>query len=169
MSHAAQAVAPLVRDGSRDFEFLHGKWTMHNRRLAQRLAGSRDWVEFESTCECHPQPGGIGNEDVYRTDYWPGFVGMTFRFYDPANGQWSLYWIDNRTMAGTLEAPVVGSFTDSVGVFECADVFNGRSIIVRYTWIVQGEGKARWEQAFSPDAGKTWETNWVMEFTRTSH
>ncbi len=25
---------------------------------------------------------------------------------------------------------------------------------------------ARWEQAFSPDGGKSWETNWIMEFTR---
>ena len=24
----------------------------------------------------------------------------------------------------------------------------------------------RWEQAFSADGGKTWETNWVMEMTR---
>jgi hypothetical protein len=24
----------------------------------------------------------------------------------------------------------------------------------------------RWEQAFSGDGGETWETNWIMEFTR---
>ena len=24
----------------------------------------------------------------------------------------------------------------------------------------------RWEQAFSEDAGTTWETNWVMDFKR---
>ncbi|TJV23098.1 MAG: DUF1579 domain-containing protein, partial [Mesorhizobium sp.] len=23
-----------------------------------------------------------------------------------------------------------------------------------------------WEQAFSPDGGKTWETNWIMDFAR---
>ena len=23
----------------------------------------------------------------------------------------------------------------------------------------------RWEQAFSDDGGRTWETNWVMDFT----
>jgi hypothetical protein len=26
----------------------------------------------------------------------------------------------------------------------------------------------RWEQAFSPDGGRTWETNYVMEHTRMS-
>jgi hypothetical protein len=25
---------------------------------------------------------------------------------------------------------------------------------------------ARWEQAFSADGGKIWETNWIMEFVR---
>ena len=25
---------------------------------------------------------------------------------------------------------------------------------------------AYWEQAFSPDGGKTWEVNWRMDFTR---
>jgi hypothetical protein len=24
----------------------------------------------------------------------------------------------------------------------------------------------RWQQAFSADGGESWETNWVMEFTR---
>jgi hypothetical protein len=24
----------------------------------------------------------------------------------------------------------------------------------------------RWEQAYSADGGKTWETNWTMEFSR---
>jgi hypothetical protein len=24
----------------------------------------------------------------------------------------------------------------------------------------------RWEQAFSEDGGETWETNWIMDFTR---
>jgi hypothetical protein len=27
---------------------------------------------------------------------------------------------------------------------------------------------AQWEQAFSPDGGATWETNWVMRYSRTA-
>jgi hypothetical protein len=31
---------------------------------------------------------------------------------------------------------------------------------------VKGVDAAQWEQAFSGDGGKTWEANWVMQFTR---
>ena len=60
-----------------------GKWNVRNRRLARRLAGSDEWDEFESKVAARPLPGGLGNEDVFCTDYGGGFVGMSFRFFDP--------------------------------------------------------------------------------------
>ncbi len=54
-----------------------------------------------------------------------------------------------------------------VGVFTAEEDFDGRPITVRYTWSDITAESCRWEQAFSPDKGETWETNWVMEFTRT--
>jgi hypothetical protein len=32
-----------------DFDFLVGKWKMHNRHLDKRLANCRDWTEFDSS------------------------------------------------------------------------------------------------------------------------
>src|SRR5437588_563308 len=32
-----------------DFDFLVGKWKMHNRHLDKRVANCRDWTEFDST------------------------------------------------------------------------------------------------------------------------
>jgi len=37
---------------------------------------------------------------------------------------------------------------------------------VRFVWSNVTAPTPRWEQAFSADGGETWETNWVMEFTR---
>jgi hypothetical protein len=156
--------AAAENDGRHDFDFLFGRFKIKNRRLVARLQGSTEWEEFEATNEAHPLPTGLGNEDVYRTDYWPGFVGMTFRFFDPESRSWSLYWVENRT--GILQPPVIGSFKGDVGVFKGPDIFHGRPIIVRYIWSSPTAGRPRWEQAFSADEGKTWETNWVMEFTR---
>ena len=59
---------------------------------------------------------------------------------------------------------MVGAFRDGIGVFEGECDIGGRSIRVRFLWS-RGE-VPRWEQAFSRDAGITWETNWTMEFRR---
>jgi NIPSNAP len=150
-----------MRDGSKDFDFWMGRWRMQNRRLRERLKGSREWEEFESTGEARKLPGGLGNEDVYRTDFAGGFVAMSFRFYDPAAGRWAIYWADNRR--GTLDPPVYGSFEGGNGVFEGDDTFEGRPIRVRFIWSRVDTGAPRWEQAFSGDGGKTWETNWIMD------
>ena len=32
-----------------DFDFLVGRWRVHNRRLATRLRGAHDWKEFDAT------------------------------------------------------------------------------------------------------------------------
>ena len=45
-------------------------------------------------------------------------------------------------------------------------ILNGKSIRTRYTWSKITATSAHWEQALSSDAGKTWETNWYMDFTR---
>ena len=150
---------------STDFDFWMGRWNVRNRRRARRLAGSDEWDEFDSKVAARPLPGGLGNEDVFCTEYGGGFVGMSFRFYDPETDQWSIYWVDTRR-PGLLDPPVVGTFTDGVGIFEGEDTLDGRPIRVRFTWSGVDTPRPRCEQAFSDDGGETWETNWVMDFTR---
>jgi hypothetical protein len=67
---------------------------------------------------------------------------------------------------GTLDVPVVGQFANGKGVFFADDVLNGKPIKVRFTWSTPNSDQPLWEQAFSADAGATWETNWTMTFTR---
>ena len=129
------------RATSTDFDFWMGKWKVRNRRLAQRLGGSDEWDEFEGKVAARPLPGGLGNEDVFCTDYGGGFVGMSFRFFDPETGEWSIYWADTRR-PGLLDPPVIGSFSDDVGIFEGDDTFEGRPIRVRgaqFYWPVIGQ------------------------------
>jgi hypothetical protein len=153
------------RATSTDFDFWMGKWNVRNRRLVRRLAGSDEWDEFDSKVAARPLPAGLGNEDVFCTEYGGGFVGMSFRFFDPDSGKWSIYWADSRR-PGLLDPPVIGSFEGGTGVFEGEDTFEGRAILVRFVWFGVATSTPRWEQAFSDDGGKTWETNWIMDFTR---
>jgi len=150
---------------ARDFDFWMGSWRVQNRYLRKRLAGSDDWDEFEATVVAHPILDGMGNEDEFRTDYAGGFTGMSFRFFNPTTRQWAIYWADSRR-PGLLDPPVIGAFSGDTGLFEGADTLEGKPILMRFLWSRVTTTNPRWEQAFSADGGRTWETNWVMDFTR---
>jgi hypothetical protein len=163
----ADTPLPAGRDaGARDFDFLFGRWRVHNERLRERLTGSTDWQHFDAIAECRPILGGLGNIDEFVSDeFGPGrFVGMSLRLFDRATRQWSIWWSSNRS--GRLEPPVVGGFRDGVGRFEGDDVHEGVPVRVRFIWSGIGPDRASWEQAFSTDGGRTWETNWRMRMSR---
>jgi hypothetical protein len=145
-----------------DFDFWIGRWSVRNEKLKGRLCGSTEWETFPATCEARFLPGGLGNIDHFVAG---DFVGMTVRLFDRATGRWSIYWADN-ARRGAFDPPVVGGFTDGVGVFEGDDQHEGTPVRVRFLWTHESPRSARWEQAFSPDGGATWETNWIMHFTR---
>ncbi|MGI8687508.1 MAG: hypothetical protein ACR2M3_02920 [Thermomicrobiales bacterium] len=152
--------------GTLDFDFLFGSWHIVNERLKSRLSGSDEWERFEAVGECLPILGGIGNVDDFRPT-WPGregFEGASLRLFNPATGQWSIYWMDNVRCA--LFPPVMGSFVNGVGEFYGDDQHEGKPVLARLRWSDITADTARWEQAFSEDHGETWETNWIMTFTR---
>ena len=151
-------------NGRNDFDFFIGKWRVHHRRLKDRLAHSDDWEEFEGTSSVQKILGGLGNMDDNVIELPSGtYCAATIRAYDPAKETWTIWWIDSRN-SGHLDPPVVGRFENGVGTFYADDQFKGKPIRVRYLW--NASTAPHWEQAFSDDGGKTWETNWTMDFTR---
>lgn len=151
--------------GAADFDFLMGSWRVNNERLKSRLTGSDEWEQFEALHDGWPLLHGFGNVDRMRT-HWRGldFEGCSLRIFNPADEQWSIYWVDN--VSYELQPPVVGRFEDGVGEFFGDDQHEGTAVRVRFRWSDITADSARWEQAFSVDRGETWETNWVMTFTR---
>jgi len=89
---------------------------------------------------------------------------VTLRTYDAAKKQWSIWWIDGRNPSH-LDSPVVGEFKNGIGTFYADDMFKGKPIRIRFLW-TNLNTKPHWAQAFSVDRGKTWETNWIMEFVK---
>ncbi|MFF5175744.1 hypothetical protein ACFY3U_24385 [Micromonospora sp. NPDC000089] len=88
------------------------------------------------------------------------------RILDPARQEWSIYWMNSRR--GVLEVPpMVGRFTDGVGTFFGDDTDDGQPVRCRFVCSGVTDRACRWEQAFSTDGERTWETNWTMDFTRT--
>jgi hypothetical protein len=152
-------------DGQRDFDFLMGRWKVHNRRLRERLRGCDDWDEFEATVVARPIWDGAANIDEYDGEGPSGRIqGLTLRLYDAESRQWRLYWANRER--GFLELPMVGTFKDGRGEFFCHEIYQGTPIFTRFVWSDITPEACRWEQAFSTDGGRTWETNWVNHFTR---
>lgn len=165
---AAPSAVAAKRDGQADFDFFIGSWKVHNRRLRRPLTGSTEWYEFDGTTVTRKVWGGKANMDEYEGQGPDGPVhGMSVRLYEPQSRQWRIYWANQAR--GVVEMPpVVGEFKDGRGEFYDHEIFNGKAIFVRYLWSNITATSCRWEQAFSEDGGKTWETNWIMENTRIS-
>lgn len=151
--------------GAGDFDFILGSWRVRHRKLRERLVGSTDWIVFDGTMHADPILGGLGNFDRNVIDLPEGrYEACTLRLFHPDTRQWSLHWIDGRDPK--IDAPLFGAFEDGVGTFHGDDNFGGRPIRLRFHWEQPSPGTARWNQAFSPDGGQSWEVNWIMEFTR---
>jgi hypothetical protein len=88
------------------------------------------------------------------------------RAYDPKTGQWAIWWLDGRTPMAMLDPPMLGRFANGVGTFYNDDSLRGKPVRVRFIWSMITRDSTHWEQAYSPDGGKTWETNWISDFTR---
>jgi hypothetical protein len=151
-----------------DWDWLTGSWDVWHRRLKKRLAGNDDWDEFAGKSSFWRLMGGLANMDENLL-YLPAgtYRGMSLRAYDPSTRKWAIWWLDLRT-AGKLDPPVLGGFMGDEGEFHGKDVFDDKPIDVRFRWHEVHGKRPWWDQSFSPDGKKTWETNWRNYFTRTS-
>jgi hypothetical protein len=152
--------------GINDFDFLMGYWRVEHRRLKSRLCNCTEWEEFGGTSHAQKILGDMGNIDDNILNIPSGaYRAVTLRSFDVETNQWSIWWLDGRR-PGQLDVPVKGKFEDGIGSFFADDSLDGRKIRVRFLWTTHIPNQPTWEQAFSIDGGKTWETNWFMRFER---
>jgi hypothetical protein len=158
------------RDGQHDFDFLVGTWKFHLKRLKRRLAGSTDWVEFDGTTVCRKVLDGhveVEEMNVESADKHTHIQGLALRLYNPEARQWSIYWVNGAD--GVLEPnPMVGEFNNGRGEFYNQQVYEGRAVYARFVWSGVNTNSPHFEQSFSADGGKTWETNWITDQTKVN-
>jgi hypothetical protein len=158
------AQAGIDVSGSHGFDFLVGEWRVHHRRI-DRASGK--WVEFDGTCSARSMLEGSGNLEEHWLNAPSGaYRAVGLHSYDRKSGKWSSWWLDGRYPAGPLDPPVQGIFEDGVLATHFETEENGRKFVDRMQWSAITATSFRWEQARSADDGKTWDTSWIMEFTR---
>jgi len=161
-SRPAHAAAKVT--GSRGFDFLFGEWRVHHRRVQ---ADTHKWVEFDGTSSVRPLMDGSANLEEQVLNAPNGaYRAVALRLYDAKTEQWSIRWLDGRYPSYPLDPPVKGGFENGVGAFYSDYMANGKPMRGRFIWSHITPTSARWEQASSSDAGKTWDTNWTMNFQR---
>lgn len=155
-----------LRDGSRDFDFEFGAWKAHISRRLRPLTGSTEWVDYHGTSVVRPVWDGKANLGELHVKGPAGEIrGLSLRLYDPEARQWKISWANARD--GALTPAMIGQFDGkSGGEFYNEDVLDGRQIFARFIFSDVSDKSLRIEQAFSADAGKTWEVNWIATFTR---
>jgi hypothetical protein len=159
--------APAARDGQHDFDFEFGRWTAKLTRRLRPLTGSEEWVAYEGTSVVHPLWQGKANAGELDVNGPAGRIeGLTLRLYDPATRRWTVRFASSRD--GELTPGLVGGFTDGRGEFHDQETLDGRPICVRFVFSELTANTFRFEQAFSPDEGRTWEVNWVATFSRVA-
>ena len=159
---AKPAVAPshAPRDGGNDFDFEIGAWKTHLKRRLHALSGTNEWVEYDGTTIVRKVWGGRSNLVELDVTGAAGHIeGASWRLYNPETHQWSLNFANSAV--GTLTSPSIGEFKDGRGEFYAQDTLNGRSILVRFIISDISADSCHFEQAFSDDGGKTWESNWI--------
>ena len=145
-----------------DFDFLIGNWKIKNR---QKKAGQREWDEFPGESTCWTILGGVCSVEELRIPA-RNFSGMGLRLLDVEKRVWSDYWVNAKVGVLGTEG-VIGSFKNGAGIFISEDEENGKKVQYRGLWDGITKNSCRWSQASSRDGGKTWDDNWLMEWTRT--
>jgi hypothetical protein len=165
---AVLAASPVsARDGTHDFDSEVGTWTIHTKRLMHPLAHANDWVTYDGTKIVTAAHGGKANLAEVTEDGAAGHLHfIALRLYDPSAQQWSLNFMSAGN--GTFGIPLTGELRDGGIEFNGPDTLNGRNILVRFISREQDADHASSEQYFSDDGGRTWELNWINNYTRTT-
>lgn len=163
---ASSQAAAKDRDGQHDFDFHIGTWKTQVKRLQRPLTGSTSWVEYEGTTVVRKVWNGGANLVELDVSGSAGRVeGLSLRLYNPDTRQWSLNFASKA--GGTMTPPTIGESKNGRGEFYSQETLGGRAIFVRFVISDITPKSIRFEQAFSGDGGKTWETNWIATDTRT--
>ncbi|MGZ5198604.1 MAG: DUF1579 family protein [Telluria sp.] len=164
---AATPVTPGVHDGQHDFDFNLGTWKTHIRRLVHPLSGDQSSVELNGTVTVRPVWGGRAQLEEIETDGPQGhWQGATLFLYNPGAHQWSQTFFDSAHP--TPEPGLVGAFANGKGELYAQDVLNGKAVLVRGTWSDIKPDSHRYEEAYSADGGRTWETAFAARLERIS-
>jgi hypothetical protein len=139
------------------FDFWVGEWDVFG--LNGKKAGDSRIERILGTC--------IIEENWKSAAINQGFQyeGKSFNTFNKATENWQQYWVDN---AGGVTDYTAGHYDDGKMIFETSIVkqADDKLKIQRLTFFNLGPNKVRQLGETSDDGGKTWKTNYDLEYRR---
>jgi hypothetical protein len=142
-----------------DFDWLTGEWRIHNRSIV-----NGEWLEYPGEATVVGILGGVCSVEELRIPA-RNFFGMGLRLLDVEKRVWSDHWVNARSGVVTMPGQP-GSFEHGAGIFVTDDVADGAPVKYVGVWDAIAPHSCRWRQASSRDGGRTWDQNWIMEWSR---
>ena len=155
----------LCTGESRNFDFWIGEWDVINRN---RPPDDSRWFDTgTATARVYPVVAGCGIVEHWRGQAFGNFLtGFSIRSLNRLTGQWDLVLLwpnDGHPRFGTL----VGGFRHNRGeLYSRALSAAGDTTLTRLTFSDITPNSLRWQEGQSTDGGRTWQSGWIMEFTR---
>lgn len=149
----AQTSGPCASPEARQFDFWLGQWDA----VWEGGTGANDIRRRFGDCVIEENfSGNMPNGE---------FLGHSVSVYDARSGQWRQTWVDNQ--GGYL------LFTGGLGddgimrlYGEPVELADGRSRLMRMSWVDVTDDAFDWNWERSFDAGETWEMAWQIHYTR---
>lgn len=159
---ATDKARPLPNGKAGEFDFLSGHWKIRHRQLTS--PSPEVWDVFEGEATCWSILEGMASVEELRIPTRK-FSGMGLRVLNKETQRWSEFWMNAKN--GILLVPgVEGFFQDGLGTFIADQQDGEQTIQVRGMWDNISPTTCRWQQATSRDGGQSWQTNWLMDWTR---
>ena len=150
---------------SNEFDFDIGTFKSHSSRLLNPLTGATRWVETNGTTVVNRIWGGRANLAEVHIEPPSGPIDfLALRWYSPPARQWFLAFAN--VANGTLGVPMAGVFKNGRIDFYDAEPIDGKLNLVHFAIWPTSNNTGASEQAFSADAGQTWEVNYKTQYTR---
>lgn len=175
MYFASSSDGVVDQPGIGEFKDGRGEFYSHELYQGRAVLVRMAWSDIEADSHHVEQSFSVDGGQTWE----PNFIGDLMRNNQaaaqattpPVDATPQQHGFDWQTFAhsdaGVLSTPaLIGEFKHGRGVFYDQEPYQGRAILVRFTFLSLNADSSRDEQAFSADGGKTWEVNWVNTETR---
>ena len=146
---------PCSQEQAKQFDFWIGTWDLEwTDAQGKTQKGTNTISKILNGCVVEENFNGGGS---------PIYLGKSHSMFDSQSGKWRQTWVDN----GGAYLDFIGEFKDGkMTLWREFTAQNGKKIMQRMIFSNIQKDLLEWNWESSNDEGKTWKTNWKLNYKR---